>query len=103
MKWALQRGFINVLMEISDKKNLESVAKDAEILSKTLGTLKNSEQRYQLMISEIQDYAIILLSKDGIIEEWNSGDEKIKGYTAAEAVGQHVRIFYTPVNNVVGG
>ncbi|HYG15223.1 MAG TPA: PAS domain S-box protein [Bacteroidia bacterium] len=53
------------------------------------------EQRYHKMIEEVQDYAIILLSPDGIIENWNLGAEKIKGYRANEIVGKHIREFYT--------
>jgi PAS domain S-box-containing protein len=56
--------------------------------------LRRSEERFQRMIAEVQDYAILLLNADGIIENWNLGAEKIKGYSAEEAVGQHFRIFY---------
>jgi PAS domain S-box-containing protein len=47
------------------------------------------------MIAEVQDYAIILLSVDGIIENWNVGAEKIKGYSASEVVGKKFDLFYT--------
>ena len=57
--------------------------------------LKRSEERYHKMISEVEDYAILLLDKDGIIQNWNMGAEKIKGYTEREIVGQHFRVFYT--------
>ena len=58
--------------------------------------LRKSEERFQRMVSEVQDYSIILLSRTGIIENWNKGAENIKGYTAAEAIGSSFRIFYTP-------
>ena len=48
------------------------------------------------MISEIQDYAIILLDLDGTILTWNKGVEQIKGYKAHEIIGQNFRIFYMP-------
>ena len=48
------------------------------------------------MISEIQDYAIILLDLDGTILSWNAGVEKIKGYKQNEILGQNFRIFYLP-------
>jgi PAS domain S-box-containing protein len=48
------------------------------------------------MIKEIQDFAIILLDKDGTILTWNKGVEKIKGYKEKEIVGQNFRIFYLP-------
>ncbi|GGW26303.1 PAS domain S-box protein [Arenibacter certesii] len=58
-------------------------------------SLKESEQRYHLMVEEVQDYAILYLNKDGIVENWNAGAEKIKGYTAEEFVGKSFSNFYT--------
>ncbi len=51
---------------------------------------------HKQMISEIQDYAIILLDLDGTILSWNIGVEKIKGYKEHEILGQNFRIFYLP-------
>jgi PAS domain S-box-containing protein len=56
----------------------------------------SSENIYQKMIEEIEDYAIILLDLDGKVKNWNKGAEKIKGYTAEEVVGKHYRMFYLP-------
>ncbi|CAN5449219.1 hypothetical protein BH11BAC3_BH11BAC3_34070 [soil metagenome] len=58
-------------------------------------TLKKSEERYHLMVEEIQDYAILYLSIDGKIENWNKGAEKIKGYRADEIIGKSFSVFYT--------
>ena len=57
-------------------------------------TLKESEERYHKMIEEVQDYAIILLDRDGYILNWNRGAENIKGYTEQEAIGKNFRVFY---------
>jgi PAS domain S-box-containing protein len=56
--------------------------------------LKSSEQRYHKMIEEVEDYAILMLDRNGIIQNWNKGAEKIKGYKENEIVGVHFRIFY---------
>ncbi|RAJ02347.1 PAS domain S-box-containing protein [Chitinophaga skermanii] len=58
--------------------------------------LKLSEERYHKMIEEVEDYAILLLDKDGYIMNWNRGAEKIKGYSEEEIVGKHFRVFYLP-------
>ena len=57
--------------------------------------LKKSEELYHKMVSEVEDYVIVLLDPDGRIENWNKGAEKIKGYKAAEIIGKHFSIFYT--------
>jgi PAS domain S-box-containing protein len=56
--------------------------------------IRKREERYQMMIAEIQDYAIFMLDKDGFIQNWNQGAEKIKGYKAEEIIGKNFRIFY---------
>jgi PAS domain S-box-containing protein len=56
--------------------------------------LRRSEERFNRMVAEVQDYAILLLNTEGIIENWNLGAEKIKGYSAEEAIGKHFHIFY---------
>ncbi|HET6543792.1 MAG TPA: PAS domain S-box protein [Chryseolinea sp.] len=56
--------------------------------------LEFSEQRYFKMTEEVQDYAIILLDKDGTILNWNKGAQKIKGYKDEEIVGKNFSVFY---------
>src|SRR4051812_31350399 len=51
---------------------------------------------YQRMIEEIRDYAIIVLDKDGYIQNWNKGAQKIKLYSEEEVLGKHFSIFYLP-------
>jgi len=66
-----------------------------EELRKLNQQLRLSEQRYYRMTNEVEDYAIVLLSVDGRVENWNKGAEKIKGFTADEIIGKHFSIFYT--------
>jgi PAS domain S-box-containing protein len=43
----------------------------------------------------VTDYALYLLSPEGLITSWNAGAERIKGYTAPEVVGAHFSRFFT--------
>lgn len=54
------------------------------------------------LVEEIDGYAILLLDKNGNIESWNKGAEKIKGYTRDEAIGQNFSIFYTKEDRHAG-
>ena len=58
--------------------------------------LAESEKRFRLLVSSIIDYALFTLDLDGIIQSWNPGAERVKGYTADEIIGKHFSIFYTP-------
>ncbi|WP_246020624.1 PAS domain-containing sensor histidine kinase [Flavobacterium humi] len=66
---------------------------DEKVEERTL-LLKKSEERYHKMIEEVEDYAILLLDRDGNILNWNKGAEKIKGYSEKEILGNNFRLFY---------
>jgi PAS domain S-box-containing protein len=53
-----------------------------------------SERRFRLLVEGVIDYAIYMLDPDGRITNWNAGAKRIKGYEAAEVIGQHFEIFY---------
>jgi PAS domain S-box-containing protein len=54
-----------------------------------------------LLIGQITDYAIFLLTPAGDISSWNSGAERIKGYKADEIIGKHFRVLYPPHDQVL--
>jgi PAS domain S-box-containing protein len=60
-----------------------------------LRQLRESEHRFRLLVDGVTDYAIFMLDPEGIITNWNSGAERIKGYKAEEIVGRHFSQFYT--------
>jgi PAS domain S-box-containing protein len=55
-----------------------------------------SDTHFGALIDAVQDYAIFMLDPDGRVVSWNRGAQSIKGYTAAEIIGQHFSVFYTP-------
>jgi len=58
--------------------------------------LRQSEERFRLLVEGVQDYAIFMLDPQGNITTWNAGAERIKGYTAEEIIGKHFSCFYPP-------
>lgn len=69
--------------------------RDVTETRKAESALKESEERYRLLTGEVKDYAIIMLSPEGIINSWNEGAQRIKGYSANEIIGKHFSIFFT--------
>jgi PAS domain S-box-containing protein len=55
-----------------------------------------SERAFRLLVEGVVDYAIFMVDPEGTITTWNAGAERIKGYSASEAIGQYIGIFYTP-------
>ncbi len=57
--------------------------------------LRESEQRFRLLVAGVKDYAIYMIDPNGYIVNWNEGAKNIKGYEAEEIVGKHFSMFYT--------
>ncbi|HEY1604046.1 MAG TPA: PAS domain S-box protein [Allosphingosinicella sp.] len=53
------------------------------------------EQRFQLLVNSVTDYAIYMLDPEGYIATWNAGARRFKGYEEAEIVGLHYSAFFT--------
>jgi PAS domain S-box-containing protein len=61
-----------------------------------------TERPFELLVGAVQDYAILMLDVDGFIRTWNTGAQRIKGYTADEIIGKHMSVFY-PEEDVRNG
>ena len=57
--------------------------------------LRWTEESFRLMVDSVTDYAIVMLDPEGRVLSWNSGAQRIKGYSAEEIVGQHFSRFYS--------
>ena len=55
----------------------------------------SEDKRFEMLVTSIRDYAIYMLNPDGVINSWNAGAERFKGYAAHEIIGQHFSVFYT--------
>lgn len=58
--------------------------------------LRESEQRFRLLVSGVTDYAIYMLDLNGQISSWNAGAERFKGYREEEVLGRHFSLFHSP-------
>jgi PAS domain S-box-containing protein len=64
--------------------------------------LRESEERFRLLVENVRDYAIFMLDPEGRVVTWNEGAERLKGYKPEEIVGQQFSLFY-PAEDVASG
>jgi PAS domain S-box-containing protein len=64
--------------------------------------MRESEERFRLLVQGVKDYAIFMLDPQGRVASWNEGAQRIKGYKADEIIGQHFSRFY-PAEDVAAG
>jgi PAS domain S-box-containing protein len=56
--------------------------------------LRESEERFRLLVEGVADYAMVMLDSQGRIVSWNQGAERIFGFTHEQAVGRDISTFY---------
>jgi PAS domain S-box-containing protein len=57
--------------------------------------LRESDEKFRLLVMGVKDYAILMLDPKGRITTWSDGAERINGYRAEEIIGEHFSKFYT--------
>jgi PAS domain S-box-containing protein len=88
-------GYSKVTRDLTEKKVADDKLENlVEELRQANEHLKESEERYQKMTAEVQDYAIIVLDTEGNVENWNVGAQVIKGYSSDEILGKSFKLFY---------
>jgi PAS domain S-box-containing protein len=73
-----------------------NISRDSTVRREQEVLLRQSEERFRLLIAGVKDYAIFMLNPQGIVETWNAGAAHIKGYSAEEIIGSHFSRFYPP-------
>ena len=58
-------------------------------------SLKESDERFRVLVESIRDYAVFMLDREGRVQTWNTGAALIKGYQRQEIVGKSIDLFYT--------
>jgi PAS domain S-box-containing protein len=82
-------GYSKVTRDLSDRKEKQEM-------------LRQSEERYRMLVEQVTDYAIFMLDEQGRIISWNKGAERIKGYAPNEVIGKYFSIFYSDEDNLNG-
>lgn len=82
-------GFAKITRDVTERRQQEQALFDSEL-------------QFRMLIQGVHDHAIYMLDPDGLITNWNLGAQTIKGYEAAEIVGQHFSRFYTEEDRARG-
>ena len=61
-----------------------------------------ADQKFQLLVNAVTDYALYMLEPDGRVATWNPGARRFKGYEADEIIGQHFSRFFTDEDREAG-
>lgn len=77
------RGFSKIHRDMTARKRAEE-------------DLRQSEERYRMLVDSVEDYAIYMLDPEGRAATWNAGAERIEGYAIGEILGQPVSRFFPP-------
>ena len=78
------------------------VTRDLTIRRGNEEKLRQSEERFRLLIEGVQEYALYMLDNEGLVSSWNSGAQRIYGYAASEVLGRHFS-WLCPADDIKAG
>lgn len=97
---ALKKGVNDYLMKENPARLASAMGREIReveerrIRRKVEDLLKETENSYQRLVDGVRDYGIFMVDITGKVMTWNSGAERMTGYSATEIIGQPNARFY---------
>jgi two-component system CheB/CheR fusion protein len=93
-------GVVMTFMDFTEltraREKVEELNKELEDRVKTkVEELRESEQRFETMVEEIKDYAILMVDPRGTICSWNEGARLIYGYNDDDIIGESLALLFS--------
>lgn len=73
-----------------------------EIRDKHPRSVTDNEDFYHAVLESLEDYAVFTTDKDGVVNTWNSGAERVLGYREEEIIGTSCEIIFTAEDQQLG-
>jgi PAS domain S-box-containing protein len=83
-------------MVLGGERHYTAVLRDITARKQAEEAQRWTEESFRLMVESVVDCSIVMLDPEGLVLSWNSGAQRIKGYTAEDIVGQPFSKFYSP-------
>jgi PAS domain S-box-containing protein len=93
---------IDAIYEQGELIGFAKITRDITERAMAAEALKESERHFRLLVSGVTDYALYMLDPDGMVTNWNTGGQRIKGYRPEEIIGQHFSRFYSAADQAAG-
>jgi two-component system, LuxR family, sensor kinase FixL len=83
----------SALNESLRKSHARSILEASRVLEANTAR-QDADSRLRTLVDAVTDYAIVFLSPDGVIHSWSPAAERMKGFSEAEIIGQHLKMTY---------
>jgi len=89
-------------LEEMNRELEQRVAERTAQIEHSARLLRESEQRFRLLVENVPEHSILMLDPEGRINSWNTGTERLYGYTAHEVMGRSFAHFFLPEDQMSG-
>jgi PAS domain S-box-containing protein len=96
VSWGTVAALIPIVPKALALRSARELEQEIDERRRVEQSLRESEDRFRLLIEGVKDYGIFMLDVEGRVVSWNAGAGRIHGYDANEILGRHISVFFPP-------